>query len=281
MKGTNVYSPFYKIRKTLVLLRWTFGFPLQAKDESYTEFRFVSWLECLRFLVVCLMPVVCYVYWLIVLLVVDGNLQNLVNVYKESYAICSLNEIDQILLCLWNISAVVMSFSYLLLFKYNTRSINKFCDEVTNIKSKVTDTLFNEEEEARRTQCITIQSSEKLIIFGQIFNALTSLLYGIGNNNIKEHHIENNIDIIRYPYGSNVQLVYPYMRTIQVFFSLFGPMSCAVELIICQMVNTVSDLFKDWETLLRDKPRRQSIHHPSPQHINITKSSDDLERGEM
>ena len=276
MKGTNVYSPFFKIRKTLVLLRWTFGFPLQAKDYSYTEFRFVLWLECLRFVIACLMPVACHVYWFIVLLVVDGNLENAISVLKAAYDTYSTNKIDQAFTLLLFINAVVMLFSYLLLFKYNTHAINSFCNEVTVLKSKLTFILFNKGDEVKHAQCMKLETSEKLILYGQIFNALASILFGISQYNLHKALTEDNI---LKQYGSNYLPLYFLMVTIQVLSTLFGPMSCAVEVLICQMINTLSDLFEDWNTLLQGKPRIHAIQHLSPQHVNITKY--DIENGEM
>ena len=149
MTDMNVYSPFYEIRRTLVLLRWTFGFPLQAKDGSYTEFKFVLWLECLRYFVVCLIPAMTWVYWAFVLLIVDGNLENFITLHMEWFDVISPNKIDQALMLLLVVNGVIMSFSYFLLFKLNTQTINNFCTEVTITKSKMTAISINKEEEEK------------------------------------------------------------------------------------------------------------------------------------
>ena len=174
MKATKEYSPFYKIRRTLMLLRWTLGFPLRAKDNSYTEFRFVLWLECLRFLLLCLMSVLPVVFWLLVLLIVDGNLEHFKNLMKESNENYSTSKIDHVLTQqVWPISSGAISLSYLFLFKNNTHCINSFCNEVKVIKSKMAAMLINMGEERKQTHCITIEKSEKLIIYGQILNLIT------------------------------------------------------------------------------------------------------------
>ena len=276
MKDTKEYSPFYKIRRTLVLLRWTFGFPLQSIDDSYTEFRFVLWLECLRFSVVYLMIMLSFVYWLFVVLIVDGNLENFITLFKELQDTYSKNKIDHYLVLLLYVNAVIMSFSYILYFKYNTQSINIFCNEVVIIKSKMAAILINKGKEGQQTHCMIIQNSEKLIIYGQIFNAITSFLHGLWNYNIcitlpKDHLV--------YQYGSNYQLFIPPMFAITKFFIWYGPISCAVELLICQVINSLSDLFNDWKTMLQGKPRLHPIY--LHQQVSNTKSSDDLETSKM
>ena len=277
MKCAKEYSPFYKIRKTLVLLRWTLGFPLQEKDNSYTEFRFVLWLECLRFPLVCLMPLLGLLFWILVLLIVDGNLENLEILIKESSENYSTSKIDHVLTHqVWPISGAAISLSYIFLFKNNTHCINSFSNEVKVIKSKIASMLINIGEERKQTHCITIEKSEKLIIYGQIFNLITSFLSGLWYYNLcmtlpKDH--------IFYRFGFNFQLVLPPIIAIQLFFVLFGPISCAVELLICQMINSLSDLFKDWKTILQSNLRLNT--GGPPQQVNNRTSSDDLETGDV
>ena len=64
MNTERIYSPFYKIRRTLTFLRWTLGFPLQIQDDSYTDFRFVTWIESIRALTVFLILGFPYLYWI-------------------------------------------------------------------------------------------------------------------------------------------------------------------------------------------------------------------------
>ena len=42
------YSPLFKIKKILYLLRWVFGFPLISTNDSFSEFEFKFWIELLR-----------------------------------------------------------------------------------------------------------------------------------------------------------------------------------------------------------------------------------------
>ena len=278
MEDLKIYSPFYKIRRTLILLRWTLGFPLQATDDSYTKFRFLPWLECLRLLVVCVMLVLPYVYWSLVLLCVDGTVENMSNIIKRTLDTYSTSKLEQVLILFWHVSAIGVSFTYLLLFRYNTNTINSFCNEVTTIKSKIKATLINREEEGRQTHCMIMEKSENLIIYGQTLNVIVSFLWGVWNYNVLIKLPENSIF---YKYVSNCQLFYPPIIALQTSFLLFGPISCAAELISCQLINTLSELFKDWTILLQCIHRVLPNHQTNTQQVSITKSSDDLERGEM
>ena len=274
MKSTEVFSPFYNIRRSLKLLRWTFGFPLQGKDDSFTEFRFVVWLEGLRFLVLSILLAVVYVYWTFVLLIVDGNLHkfiNLATMYTDNY---SRSKLDNVMVLLYPIYSLGMSFCYLLFFKWNTQSINSFCKKVTIIRSKLVDTLIKGRNKAKQTCRKGLEKSEKLIISGQIFNLISMLWVGLWFYNLFRKLPKDNIV---YHYGSNYELFYPLLAAINSGFLFFGPMSCAAELLICQMINSLSDLFKDWTKILQNKPRLVRLPATSPQYAGNRKSVNDLE----
>ena len=278
MTSIKIYSPFYNIRGTLVLLRWLFGFPLQAKDDFHTEFRFVLWLESLRVLVVCVMPIVGYLYLLFMCLMIDGNLENIFNVIQGSADTYSTSKLDQAQLFFWPVSAVIMSTSYFLLFKYNTQSINRFCNDVTLIKSTMAPMLNNRGKKEKRSRCVTFEKSEKLIIYGQILNLIASFSFGLFNYNLI---MALPKDSIFNKYGYQYQVLLPPMNIIQNIFMLYGPISCAAELIICQIINSMSGLFKDWTIILQDKSGLHPKHPSSPQQVTNTTSSYDPKTGKM
>ena len=131
MKIMVTHSPFYNIRKTLKFLRRVFGFPLQAKDDSFMEFRFVLWLECIRFLPLLLLPLSTQIFFAIWYLTTKRDLllaiYNLVKIYRDMY---SSNSLDVFLAMSWSLSGVILSFSCILIFKYNTQDINYFLESL-------------------------------------------------------------------------------------------------------------------------------------------------------
>ena len=40
---------------------------------------------------------------------------------------------------------------------------------------------------------------------------------------------------------------------IETFWIVFGPISCSVELVICQLINSLTDTFDDWIEILKSK----------------------------
>ena len=45
------FSPFYKVKKELWVLRHIFGFPLIATNDGFDDFKFNPWLEIFRYLI--------------------------------------------------------------------------------------------------------------------------------------------------------------------------------------------------------------------------------------
>ena len=76
MSSSNTNSPLYKIRRPLEFLRWIGGFPIQPLDPSFSQFRFIPWLECIRFSIVILMFVLEHLYFILVVIIYEGNLNN-------------------------------------------------------------------------------------------------------------------------------------------------------------------------------------------------------------
>ena len=117
MTDPRKYSPFYKIRRTLTVLRWMLGFPLQKKNEYYTEFKFISWLEWLRFTVMFLLPLSGLFFVLIVISIVDGNLDNFESEFYKSQELYTTSKTDSIALFIWSLVVVPGTwFVYVLLF---------------------------------------------------------------------------------------------------------------------------------------------------------------------
>ena len=92
-------SPFYEIRRSLVLLRWMLGFPLQAKDESYTEFIFITWLECLRFFIMLLLTLAGNFYILGVIVVLDLSSDDVEDIENDIYLSIDNEKRDWSLAC--------------------------------------------------------------------------------------------------------------------------------------------------------------------------------------
>ena len=280
MEYKDVYSPLYKTRRTLKFLRWIFGFPLQTKDGSYTTFQFVSWIECFRYFLLFSVFILCHLYWIILLLVYDGNLDNFYNLFKKLYDNYSTSKVDQVSTMLWLIIVLLTSLLYLLLFKYNTQSINKFCKAVTIIESKMKSLLVEKLKCIEQNTCCRMERSTKSIFLAQFINLITSVLFGV----YLYLFVEKTDDETFYRYGYSIKVIYPVLYAIQMIFCCFGPISSAVELILYQMINSLSDLFEYWTVILRhDKELGPQINNGDndDKYCHTKKPEINVQHGEM
>ena len=266
MTDPREYSPFYKIRRTLVVLRWMLGFPLQKKNEYYTEFKFMSWLEWLRFTVMFLLPFSSLFFVLIVILIVDGNFDNLKSELYKSQELYTTSKTDSIAFFIWSLVVVPGTwFVYVLLFKRNILSINQFCNEVIKIKSTMNAMVVKNDEKRKQPRKFTcrlgeVETSEKLLIYGQLLSILASCFTG-GWGYI-------NSPVLRF--GYHIVVAYAFFLVISMHFIAFGSISAAAEVIICQVIICLIDLFQEWKEILENNP---DVHPIRKEKTNITDSS--------
>ena len=93
----------------------------------------------------------------------------------------------------------------------------------------------------------------KILLLGQLINLIASMFCGV----YMFLFIEELYDKLFYTYGYSIQVIYPLVFTINVFCGLFSPISCAAELVVCQIINSLTDLFGDWMEILT---RNSGIH---------------------
>ena len=93
----------------------------------------------------------------------------------------------------------------------------------------------------------SLENSTKGICYGQFINLITSVIFGL---DLIMSSIEKQHDMF-YRYGWSMRSIYPVLYGIEIFLYCFGPISSAVELILCQIINSLSDLYDDWTFILR------------------------------
>ena len=252
MNKMDNYSPFYEIYRLLKLLRWIGGFPIQTIDETYSKFRFVSQLEYIRFFALILVLLLEYIYWTILVLIYDGNINKLFSFYNETYDNMYSSKIDKLSSILFYLITIISSFVYLFVFKSNVNPISELCADMSKLKvrlSKASNEKKKEREERNHELiCYKLPNSTKTVIYGQILNLFTSLLWALwGFCNLQSN---SNLEIV-HSYGDGVQIIFPILFFIEHLFFFFGPLACSAELIIGQIVDNIADLYGKWEDSLK------------------------------
>jgi len=261
MGDIKIYSPFYKVRRTLILLRWVLGFPLKPTDDSFTSFVFIPRIEILRFFAVLSFPIILHAYSFLSFYTSDEHLENFVELYKGIYYHYSQSTMDHIVVVNWTVVIFIFLQINFFAFKNNATVINEFCNEFCLVKSnlesllKQHDLKVSDEKEVKRNP-EKIQYSEYLLIYGQTLNVLATCLFSTWLHEVIQI-ISNgrNFPILQ---GMSY-FIFFFFYFLQVSSTLFGPTSCAVEVMICQFINETAILYEDWNKLL-SVPHQSKIY---------------------
>ena len=255
MGDIKTFSPFFKVKKTLKFLRAILGFPLKPANDSLTEFSFITWLEILRYSILYIFPVILHGYvFVVMMLCVDGDLAKRWETYKEYYkgiySHYSTSKLDIVLVIAWTLVIFIGMTIKIIFFHRNVGKINEFCNDFCLAKSRV-DCLPKEDLSKQLDGWSDkIEYSQLLLILGQCFSYIATVLFGIWFYVVTQHiSEENEMDI---PLLDGMYAFwYATLYMLQVSFTLFGPLPCGVELMICQVINEVASLFDDWQKILR------------------------------
>ena len=264
MNDINKNSPLFAIRRPLKLLRWILGYPLQATDATFSRFRFVTWMECARFTVLTLILLCDYQFWAIMFIIKDGNLDNLFEFYLTNYNKLSVSKIDKVLPLIFTSNIIFSSILYLLTFKWNANAISNLCQEISRQKSKLFAMLSNHNEERTTIcSCPKMEYPTRTIMYGQLLNVLSSILWGLWIYLFLIYHLESATFV---DYKHFVQVMYPILIVIQQLFMKFGPIHCSAEIVVGQIVDSISDLYCYWNKVMlcidmKDQARRSTSNH--------------------
>ena len=245
MNRMNTNSPLYGIRQPLTLLRWTLGFPLQTEDPTFSQFHFVSHTECLRFAVFISIMLFEYVFMSMTFLINEGDLDKFHEFYASNFNQMSESKIDKLLPAIFRLSSIVFSLIYLLVFKYNANAISNLSQDVNKQRTHLLAMLIIQKVERKRFYCrYELEYATKTILYGQFLNILASIIWGLWLHYFLIYHDEQP-SFADYKY--TIQIVYPIIIIIEMLLIGFGPMACSAEIVIGQIVDSITDLYCQWE----------------------------------
>ena len=228
-----------------MLFRFTFGFPLQENNEMLTGFKFVTWLECLRLLPLIILPLSGLLFF-IILSIIHGQFFSIKDVVNSSYETYSTNAIDIFLSLVWPFGSVILSMFQVMSFKDSAQHFNSFIQEVIEIKTMSNDGLTNPRNIlSKKTFLSRERNSSKIVIYGQIFNSLVAFLFGVWFYNVL---LRTSKQSIFQKFGYGYYWSFCLVFGISFFFSLYGPMACTVEYLICHLIDTITNLFRGWKS---------------------------------
>ena len=182
----------------------------------------------------------------------------------------STSTLDNSLAYLWPMIVFLTWLTYLIEFKSNLASINEFCANVGNIKAKMNAMIVKPEERRSKNLYSKLECHEKMLIYGMTLSILTSILLGTWFG----IHYKTLLDEFFQDEFYTFTIILSFIFAFQSLFLLYGPISCASELVICQYINSLTDLFETWKQILESNPTlptmiSNGIEIKGDNHINV------------
>ena len=130
------FSPFFKVRRILLFLRWPFGFPLKAKNIAFNEFVFQPCLEYTRYsLYIC-----CFFltgFYLSYLPIKENNIESLLEAKTKVMESHGYTLLDICVIYTIPYTTLMSSFFYFTSFKKAVTSISKVCSYLTSLNKEL------------------------------------------------------------------------------------------------------------------------------------------------
>ena len=125
------------------------------------------------------------------------------------------------------------------------------------IKSKTASMLNRKTKEQKQNQYCVMEDSTKTLLYAQLINLTASTFFAIW----LYLFVETTYEELFSRYGTSFTVIYPLAYIISVFYCLFGPVSCAAELLISQILNSLAVLFEDWIQILKHNSNTAQLHN--------------------
>ena len=167
----------------------------------------------------------------------------------------STSTLDNSLAYLWPMIVFLTWLTYLIEFKSNLASINEFCAHVGNIKAKMNAMIVKPEDRRSKSLYSKLECHEKMLIYGMTLSILTSILLGTWFG----IHYKTLLDEFFKDEFYTFIIILSFIFAFQSLFLLYGPISCASELVICQYINSLTDLFETWKQILETDPTLPTV----------------------
>ena len=259
MSDKKEVSPLYPIRRTCIMLRLILGFPLQSKNNTFIEFKFVKWFEYIRFSMLILITLIHPINILTMVLMVDNGqtsdffitVQNMTEAY-------SIGQLDISCAIAIPIISLISSVCYIWCFGNNAKSISTMCRKISEVKLMLLD--FQSKEKTKLTSSqqgckYGNRKSERLALYGQFFNILGAFLFTVHVYNCVSNPSQEKLETL--PLTRYIDQDHLKFRVITanitVIFVIFSPLAASSEVLVCQTIDFVKDLFKEWTELVRVK----------------------------
>ena len=250
--NNNQFSPFYKVRNLVSILRWMLGFPLKPTNEALNHFEFNPFLEYARHALFLCIPTVSTGYCAYVHMK-QTQIWNPILAMRENITRVGISDLD--LACMMSLSAInlVSNSIYLVSFKNRYFGLNRICNLLTEINQE---TWY-----AAEGSNFTSKSRNKML-YGRLIYiiGIFTLAVGMFASCWSAIILENISD--------SENIIYETPITEKVFFCVFiimlygsyvyPPMGISADFVVCYLVNETKESFDKFKLMIKSRSKHCS-----------------------
>lgn len=252
------FSPLFKIKKILLILRCFLGFPLKGGNEEFNEFVFRPVIEYPRYAVFIILYFGPQFYNLYVF-TADNPSKNMIEI-SISYSEVALGytALDLMIVMWIPIVCLTSATFYLISFKKKTSDINHICLEMTMVKELLSDVLIKTGDSNKKSK---MNISLRLFISALIIWPVILVLY-CGSMYLTMSTV----------FVNEVSFAQPQMWLVMIndlissFCWIYPTIAMSADLVTCHILEEMGDIYLSWNNVLVvdlvvPDTDKYSVHH--------------------
>ena len=236
------YSPLYKIKKLLLILRWFLGFPFKARNRSFDNFKFVPFLEYFRYGIYLLIYFVTHIYNGCTIMKVYGETNLILGMKKYFTDFLGFTVLD--ILVFWSVpyTSLISCTIYLFSFKKISSSFSDVCSVLTVINKNMCESSNLELETKKRHK---FNISMKLFILEFILAMSILILYAVCFPMVLKDEI-----FMKSPLSLVDETIFIISVIIFTLCWVFPPITITADIVVCHMLEEMGETYLAWINLL-------------------------------
>lgn len=250
----NVFSPFFKVKKMIFILRLSLGFPLKPMNDAYNQFQFNYFFEFLRHAFYLCIFAGGFVFTLRVHIMRTGQWNPwLATVHDVS--LIGLTELDLAVLIAFQLANIFSNTCFFFSFKNSNLNLNNLVRYLTNLNEEI----YDISESMNRTFTTNTKAPYTKLAATFILSLFSAGLYAsCWSTVLLAASTENLPKYENIAFGVVLFLMYA--------INIYPPMAASADFVVSHLVYETRDAFDKFKEMIKlrnkacgiDKSRRNS-----------------------
>ena len=270
MLPPKTYSPLFKIKRILLILRWLLGFPLKAENEEFNEFTFQPCMEYSRYILFLIIFTASQFYntYLFISFGIKDSFFEVAHKYiTEALGFSILD----IVIVMWMpfISSLSTTF-YMLSFKNKSKEISQICLKMTNMKEILDEYLASSSLQNTKSK---VKISLTLFIAAILFSSVTVTLYCASN-----YLLIDQVLLKFFPLSRSQVWIMCILMSISAFCWVYPMITLSADMVTCHILEELGYIYLTWNNVLASGQKVNDTVQESSNHYKFLKENENLEK---